>query len=632
MMNPFLSSPGMSNYPFLSSGPKFPQGNAFSPEAEKAAFAQALFQSEVETPPELTPVIHKKNEAAQEFANPFVNEAGEDGDTNSSEAKKQASDPLVFDPLQTQALTQQLATQPLGAVVSDINKSIDSVTIDPAKTEEKLVNHSFPPVNSQKTAVKFETPLLSTGHLGVGRQADQSQSSNELLRSEISTQPSKNPLKPNTSELGTEKLLSNREKSVISSEDLALLSMQSLLSGNSKAQPQSRQNVGIQEGVRAKTAASPVPVNSFQQNQSIGLLNSKDALTPEFEQGSGLNLVNGPDFIGSSGETLPVEGVQILRSRAQLSLTPQRLTATSLIDPLRGSVRDAGVAPVPAKLERARGSTNGIASGEDFLSLRNTTNKPVQSVSFMGTESSSIINGNELDLAPSLAMDRRKSSQFQKDEIMPSSIETSREVRPEVLAALAAAQSKPLNTKLEPTVLTAHVTPGQLGEKRLSSESVEALRTAVQSFQSRQVEHGQIRLLVKPEALGEVRIILEQKGKELSVKFEAEHKDAQKVMEDSIGALRESLASHSIQLSNIEVNTKSDAQQQQNQHSMGSEAFLEQRNHAHQFRDSDAQSGRRDMPGETESIGLRSAARAAPELGRSQVGNNTVRGRLDVRA
>lgn len=95
--------------------------------------------------------------------------------------------------------------------------------------------------------------------------------------------------------------------------------------------------------------------------------------------------------------------------------------------------------------------------------------------------------------------------------------------------------------------------PGQ--KPVLSNESVVNIGNQVNLLgQARQ--DGEVKIRLRPDHLGELQMSVRTQGQNVTVQIKAENNEAKKIIEDSLGALREHLSQQNLSLAKIEVVTQ----------------------------------------------------------------------------
>ncbi|MBL7716725.1 MAG: flagellar hook-length control protein FliK [Bdellovibrionales bacterium] len=101
-------------------------------------------------------------------------------------------------------------------------------------------------------------------------------------------------------------------------------------------------------------------------------------------------------------------------------------------------------------------------------------------------------------------------------------------------------------------LLTGHVTSGSMARDRLSSESVNGIGMQIRNFQN-VGNGGEIRVRLKPDHLGELNLRVSTQGNSVGLQIRATDERAKQILEDSMSALRDSLAAQSLSLGKVEV-------------------------------------------------------------------------------
>lgn len=115
-----------------------------------------------------------------------------------------------------------------------------------------------------------------------------------------------------------------------------------------------------------------------------------------------------------------------------------------------------------------------------------------------------------------------------------------------------AIRSQDQNVAIPPQVLTGHVVPGSMQRDRLTSESVRNMANSISGLSPN--GGGEMRIKLNPGNLGELMIRVSTNGKgDVGLKVQATDSSAKKIIEESIGALRDSLASQSLALGRVDV-------------------------------------------------------------------------------
>ncbi|MCC7441684.1 MAG: flagellar hook-length control protein FliK [Bdellovibrionales bacterium] len=116
-------------------------------------------------------------------------------------------------------------------------------------------------------------------------------------------------------------------------------------------------------------------------------------------------------------------------------------------------------------------------------------------------------------------------------------------------AAGTHAAARPLESP--PQQITAQVVPGAMARERLATASVGTISSGIGSLKER--GGGEIRLRLNPEHLGEIHLRVATHGNEVAIQVRASNDKAKGVLEESLSALKESLAGHRLVLGKVEI-------------------------------------------------------------------------------
>jgi flagellar hook-length control protein FliK len=96
------------------------------------------------------------------------------------------------------------------------------------------------------------------------------------------------------------------------------------------------------------------------------------------------------------------------------------------------------------------------------------------------------------------------------------------------------------------------VVAGSMSQNRLNSESVGGIAQSIRQLGN----GGEVRIRLKPDHLGELHLKVMTGGKsgsEVGLQIHASDDQAKKILEESLGSLRESLASQNLSLAKVDV-------------------------------------------------------------------------------
>ena len=101
--------------------------------------------------------------------------------------------------------------------------------------------------------------------------------------------------------------------------------------------------------------------------------------------------------------------------------------------------------------------------------------------------------------------------------------------------------------------LSAPVTQGAMAQPRLTTEALQNIGTTVQQMSIKGQDEGQIRIRLKPEALGEIQLKVTTRGNQVGLQVQAADEHAKRILESSLNDLREHLSTKSLNLASVEL-------------------------------------------------------------------------------
>lgn len=258
-------------------------------------------------------------------------------------------------------------------------------------------------------------------------------------------------------------------------------------------------------------------------------------------------------------EPISVEDVQLARQVGEQKMLPTQLSGSeflSLRDPqakleptssmtLGGSLEKAGLA-TPNSLDEQE------VSQDELSNLRLTQGRSLKSVKGSPSEK---IQGIPL-LSERSKRDRGDRSTSEEGNNFGSSIPSLSTQWPggtlDGGARVGAQESKFFGAH----EVTASVVPGSRAKERLSTDSLTGIAGNIRSFATQGGATGgvgEMRIRLRPEALGELTLKVRTQGQEVGLEFHASSDQARKVIEESMQHLRDKLGSHHLNLSSVEV-------------------------------------------------------------------------------
>ncbi|HTL11579.1 MAG TPA: flagellar hook-length control protein FliK [Bdellovibrionota bacterium] len=219
----------------------------------------------------------------------------------------------------------------------------------------------------------------------------------------------------------------------------------------------------------------------------------------------------------------PLSGQDFLAAREALK-APQQVAATVVPNQAQN------VASTPAQPQSGdRQGAQGIgraASRPDFAEKNAPVQSPAQSRELKGGP---VPVATEKTFKKPLALD-------------PST------VAPMALDSTPGAQFAPASPRPE---MTGQVVPGSQAQDRLASTSVSGLANGIGSLRGQ--GGGEIRMKLQPEHLGELNLKVTTRGNEVAIEVRASSEKAREILEQSLPALKESLAGQRLVVGKIDI-------------------------------------------------------------------------------
>ncbi len=107
-----------------------------------------------------------------------------------------------------------------------------------------------------------------------------------------------------------------------------------------------------------------------------------------------------------------------------------------------------------------------------------------------------------------------------------------------------------------PSLMTGRVVPGAMSRDRLTTETLLGLSQEINRM-TLSGGNGEIRVRLKPENLGELQLIVGTRGRNVLLKVRASDEGARRILEESLGYLKESLAEHHLNLAKVDLGLSS---------------------------------------------------------------------------
>lgn len=129
------------------------------------------------------------------------------------------------------------------------------------------------------------------------------------------------------------------------------------------------------------------------------------------------------------------------------------------------------------------------------------------------------------------------------------SIENAPKIEPSISASAALNKAAEKSQNLE---VDGHVVKGRMASDRLSTQSLNEITGKIQQFQNGSGD-GQIKIRLKPDHLGELRVTIKNAGNQVALNVQASSEGSKKIIEESLSYLKENLANQNLNLAKFEV-------------------------------------------------------------------------------
>ena len=106
--------------------------------------------------------------------------------------------------------------------------------------------------------------------------------------------------------------------------------------------------------------------------------------------------------------------------------------------------------------------------------------------------------------------------------------------------------------KTVPSEVAGHVVPGEMARERLTRETLLGMSNEIQNI-AQKGTGGEMRVRLKPDGLGELNLHVMTRGQAVGLKIQASNEQAKKILEESIGFLKETLANQNLSLAKVDV-------------------------------------------------------------------------------
>lgn len=115
-----------------------------------------------------------------------------------------------------------------------------------------------------------------------------------------------------------------------------------------------------------------------------------------------------------------------------------------------------------------------------------------------------------------------------------------------------------------PKLMEATVTQGAAGKPVLSHDSVHQLTNTV-NMMNMAKQDGEIKIRLRPDHLGELQMSVKTQGNQVAIQIRAQSGEAKRIIEESLGSLKDSFAKQNLNLAQVDVVTAPTQSQTQEQ-------------------------------------------------------------------
>lgn len=239
----------------------------------------------------------------------------------------------------------------------------------------------------------------------------------------------------------------------------------------------------------------------------------------------------------SSERARAAEAATAAQAMTGLSVGSSLSALAAELQAIQGEIDSIDAGQSPGGTEKAKSADkaqaalfgNSGVSGSDFLETLNAIRAPDASLR--------VINGGREGAA-------EKSGQAMRERPQGS-------FAAELTAGLSGASAINGAGAAGAPVVTGHVVQGAMAKDRLSHESLQGMTSQIRTLNAQ--GGGEMRIRLRPDNLGELKVRVTSNGNDVGIQFEASSESAKKVIEETMSHLRESLAGHQLNLSKVHV-------------------------------------------------------------------------------
>ena len=295
-----------------------------------------------------------------------------------------------------------------------------------------------------------------------------------------------------------------------------------------------------------KQARGGQSTNSAMDSANVSDLQRQMQAFPEIQS----QAIKVEPHVASSNATLASAGPRknLIKGSQPEAVSTVATSQSSFLSPgvmEMAVTQETGAVPVEARPQAK------LISGADFMNLRKVKDAetPIQP---MVTDTS-----NHASLKPVVGPVYERPSgdtQIENKETLPvfGKQQLANQFDVQNTTAFVAPQPVLQGNRSQKTIeVPAYVVKGSMARDRFSSESVSNLTQQIGSISPQ--GGGNIRIRLQPDSLGELQLNVTTLGDHVSLKIHASDENAKKIIQDSLGFLKESLADRNLKLGRVDL-------------------------------------------------------------------------------
>lgn len=343
------------------------------------------------------------------------------------------------------------------------------------------------------------------------------------------------------------------------------------LSGRSEATDPHAMSLAQEASVLAKTGPASM-MQQFKSNASEAMRATQETQTTAASMNTAATLTGlqpwNKNWVFQGGDKNP-DLKSLLGSepnRVQMAIDALQQRPSTLADLVGGEERGAVASPalsesLESKLLEGTGFGPGASeidlndASEPQATLAQRANPAAQSAA-VSPEANlkgglSLVSGSDFLQARGILQDSERKEVLGEAEAGAQALASGQ--RP----GSAQASALGVTAQMGGTAVTGHVVKGAMAQDRLSSESV--LGMSNQILRLNGSGGGEMRVRLKPDGLGELQLRVSTFGNQVGLRIQASDEKAKRILEESLGSLKDALAGQNLALGRVEVNVNSRA-------------------------------------------------------------------------